>query len=117
MHPLLRRALWIATFSIGVVPLARADSGAAVATKGDESASTEARGSTTLAGNPSSPSTSTSSVRAWLDLQQSGSAAGSAPRLASDAAIRVYRAYLESFSHPVPIFFYETSSSATRGTR
>ena len=46
-----------------------------------------------------------SGTRSWLDLQRSGQAAAPARPLPGPVASRVYRRYLESFDHPVPMFF------------
>ena len=44
-------------------------------------------------------------ARSWLDLQRSGRAAAPVRPLPGPVASRIYRRYLESFDHPVPMFF------------
>ena len=46
-----------------------------------------------------------SGTRSWLELQRSGQAAAPARPLPGPVATRIYRRYLESFDHPVPMFF------------
>ena len=44
-------------------------------------------------------------TRSWLNLQRSGQAAAPVRPLPGPVASRIYRRYLESFDHPVPVFF------------
>lgn len=44
-------------------------------------------------------------TRAWLDLQRSGQAAAPVRPQSGVVASRVYRRYLNSFDHPIPMFF------------
>lgn len=46
-----------------------------------------------------------SGTRSWLELQRSGQAAAPARPLPGPVASRIYRRYLESFDHPVPMLF------------
>lgn len=46
-----------------------------------------------------------SGTRSWLELQRSGQVAAPARPLPGPVASRIYRRYLESFDHPVPMFF------------
>lgn len=55
-------------------------------------------------------------TRAWLELQRSGRAAGAAQPMSDPAAGRVYKRYLDSFSHPIPAF-YERDQAAGGAAR
>lgn len=49
------------------------------------------------------PPASGADARAWLDLQNSGSASAPTPRpMPGEVADRVYERYLKSFEHPLP---------------
>jgi hypothetical protein len=45
-------------------------------------------------------------VRAWLEMQASGSLAAPSPRQPGDAASRTYQRYLKSFERPIPESYF-----------
>lgn len=50
-------------------------------------------------------------TRTWLELQRSGSSAAPGKPVSGAVASRVYKRYLDSFSHPLPDFYQEKSPS------
>lgn len=51
-------------------------------------------------------------TRTWLELQRSGASAAPARSVSGVVASRMYKRYLDSFQHPLPVFF-ERESTAT----
>lgn len=52
-------------------------------------------------------------TRAWLDAQRNGESAAPARSVAGVVASRTYQRYLDSFDHPLPVFFERKASGAT----
>lgn len=49
-------------------------------------------------------------TRTWLELQRSGRSAAPDRPMSGVVASRVYKRYLDSFSHPLPDFFEEKTA-------
>ena len=70
-------------------------------------------------GGAGAPPAATDSVaagavtRAWLDAQRNGESAAPARSVAGAVASRTYQRYLDSFEHPLPVFFERKASGAT----
>ncbi|MBI5462859.1 MAG: DUF3613 domain-containing protein [Gammaproteobacteria bacterium] len=58
------------------------------------------------------PSELGSDTRAWLDLQRNGQAAAPQRPVSGVVASRTYKRYLDSFNHPIPMFFERESGNA-----
>lgn len=50
-------------------------------------------------------------TRTWLELQRSGRSAAPDRPMSGAVASRVYKRYLDSFTHPLPDFYEEKSLS------
>ncbi len=60
----------------------------------------------------SAPEIAGSATRTWLELQRSGRSAAPVRPMSGAAAAQVYRRYLRSFDHPLPMFFERESGIA-----
>lgn len=52
-------------------------------------------------------------THAWLELQRSGQAAAPARSASGVVASRIYKRYLDSFNHPLPVFFERESTDTS----
>lgn len=65
-----------------------------------------------MSSTQAAPVVTGSATRTWLELQRSGQSAAPVRPMSGEAASHVYRRYLRSFDHPLPMFFERESGIA-----